>query len=127
MGTKASNQRGGRAYIGRDPLGDSFGGYLASRDEREVVEEGDPWETVEEALVWARQRAREVVLTYGWEEGDRFSAGADPVLGLPSWPPSDERRKAIDEAVARTVANAPLTPDKIGVLCAQIRGNPAQA
>ena len=43
-----SNQRGGRVHIGRDSLENS-GGYLASPDEREVVAEGGPWETVDEA------------------------------------------------------------------------------
>jgi hypothetical protein len=55
-----SNQRGGRVHIGRDSL-ESYGGYLASPDEREVVADGGPWETVDEALAWARQQAREVV------------------------------------------------------------------
>ncbi len=93
-----------RAYVARGL--DEFIGYVTdSASESEVYEEG-AWSDVEAALGWARERADEVVVRYGFDRGSFFSAGVRRVrrLGeepLPRWPPNDAVRRAIDETVER--------------------------
>ncbi len=123
MGLQPSSKGGARAYVGREADGRGFTAYLSDRDELKIVEQGSSWQTVDEALCWARSRADQVVLTYGWSEDGVFSAGVDPVPGLPQWPPSDQQRTMIDEAVSRALGDAPLTPDKLGVVEPEIRAD----
>ena len=122
MHTPRTRDAGGRAYVGREPDDHRFTAYVTDRDELKVVEQGDSWQTVDEALHWARGRADQVVLTYGWSEDARFSAGVEPVPGLPEWPPTEQQRRSIDEAVARSqVESSPGTPDRLGVSKPEIR------
>jgi len=120
----SSTDSGARAYVGREPDGHRFSAYLTDRDESTVVEQGDVWQSLDEALDWARQRARRVVLTYGWSEDAVFTAGVDPVPGLPLWPPSDDRRRMIDEAVSRGLREVPrATPQRLGIDEPEIRAD----
>ena len=108
--------------MGREPDDGGFTAYVTDQDELSVVEQGGSWRTVEEALRWARRRADQVVLTYGWSEDAVFSAGVEAVPGLPEWPASEQQKRSIDEAVARALATAaPFAPDKLGVSEPEIR------
>ncbi len=104
MGLQPSSKGGARAYVGREADGRGFTAYLSDRDELKIVEQGSSWQT-------------------GWSEDGVFSAGVDPVPGLPQWPPSDQQRTMIDEAVSRALGDAPLTPDKLGVVEPEIRAD----
>jgi hypothetical protein len=110
-------------YLGREPDGSGFWGYVEdSGHDATCMEEGGPWATVEEGIQWARSRADRVVLTYGWTDDARFSAGPEHVSGLPEWPPDDARVREIDEAVAREAATTHVSdPRKLGVVEPEIR------
>jgi hypothetical protein len=113
-----------RAYIGREPDGSAFVGYIIDTGTSDgPLEHGGPWANVDEALQWARDRAQEVVLTYGFTAGSVFSAGVVYTKGdtsqdaLPTWPPDDHTLRAIDEAVARRITGEGLVSDEgLGVL-----------
>lgn len=92
-----------RAYIGRG-AGDEFVGYVTDVATGQAIYEEGEWSGVDAALQWARERADQVVLTYGGGSDSRFSAGVTGVTGrdgapLPSWPPAKAVREAIDRAV----------------------------
>jgi hypothetical protein len=79
-----------RAYVGREPDGNGFTGYVVKLDtEENILDEGGPWLDVEAALAWARERAAEVLLRYGFSGDTLFSAG-DRQYGrrgeFPTWP-----------------------------------------
>jgi hypothetical protein len=92
-----------RAYLGRG-VGNEFFGYVTDiATEQEVYEEGD-WDDVDTALVWARERADEIVLTYGLNEDSVFSAGVTYYKGtgedgLPRWPPPQAVKASIERAI----------------------------
>jgi hypothetical protein len=95
------------AYVGRDPDG-SFSGYVEDVAGHRVIEEGGSWQSVDDALAWARTRAARVILTYGFTGGTVFSAGLEYEPGtaahaLPEWPPIDAIVRAIDSEVAAKV------------------------
>ncbi|HSZ04364.1 MAG TPA: hypothetical protein VK778_04085 [Solirubrobacteraceae bacterium] len=100
-----------RAYIGRGRGADFFGYVTDIATEHEIYDEGE-WSTVEAALVWARELANEVVLTYGGSESSVFSAGATYYQGvgkaaLRRWPPDETARAEIDRAVRLERDNPP--------------------
>jgi hypothetical protein len=115
---------GARAYLGRSPDGEAFFGYVTDTvTEAAPLEEAGPWPTIGEALAWARSRARQVVVTYGFTPESMFSAGAeyyeggDPTAPLPEWPPEAANLDMLDRQVARQVASTPEPPttDQLGV------------
>lgn len=92
-----------RGYIGRGSDEDFFGYITDIATGQEIYDEGE-WNGVEAALAWARERADEVVLTYGGSESSVFSAGATYYRGvgkaaLRRWPPDETARAEIDRAV----------------------------
>lgn len=109
-----------RAYIGRGRDVD-FCGYITDiATGHEIYEEGE-WNDVDAALAWARQRAYEVVLTYGGSESSVFSAGAAYYRGvgqtaLRRWPPDEATRAEIDRAVRLELDDrSPASPSALGV------------
>lgn len=62
-------------------------GYVEAADAGGVVDEGE-WETVEEAIAWARDRVEIVLVRIGYS--DYYSAGAAHPEGVPPWPPSED-------------------------------------
>jgi hypothetical protein len=112
------------AFVGRAPSSEGFIAHLDHIDQSEMPPEvlatGGPWASLEDALGWARARAPQLVLTYGYSEADVFSAGAEPYAGetLPAWPPPDAQRASIDAAVQRIEAAPPSSKgqDQLGVL-----------
>lgn len=106
------------AYIGRG-FDDEFFGYVTDvATGQEVFEEGE-WSDVESALVWARARADQVVLTYGGKRDAVFSAGVTQAerdgMVLPVWPPSADARRAIDRAVEESDRPRAPMPGELGV------------
>jgi hypothetical protein len=110
------------AWIGRDAGQPEL--FLAHIDRigdampAEWIEEGGPWTSADEAVSWARDRAEQVVVTYGYADETVFSAGSVPYTeeSLPQWPPDPETRGRIDAAVR--AANAfppPPAPGQISV------------
>jgi hypothetical protein len=121
-----------RAYIGRDPDGAAFLGYTTdAATETILVEQDGPWTTVDDALAWARARASQVVLTYGFTDESVFSGGATYYGGgsqdsrLPVWPPSEAERRILDEQVRKRVAELANSPqassERLGVAEPEIR------
>jgi hypothetical protein len=70
------------AYIGRDGFGDFFGEVMDLTTKWQTVFEKGLWPDVEAALAWARASAYRVVVAYGDNEGEIFSAGEVPC----QWP-----------------------------------------
>jgi hypothetical protein len=101
-------------------VGDEFFGYITDTvTEQEVYEDG-VWHGVETALAWARERADQVVLTYGGGRDSVFSAGVRYHRGaadapLPQWPPDRTVIDAIDQAVRDEPKRRPR-PGKLGVV-----------
>jgi hypothetical protein len=63
-----------------------------------------------EALAWARARAARVLVRYGEQPDVHFSAGREPLPGVPTWPPDDlgplvHRRSPADRWRDRTEAD----------------------
>lgn len=112
-----------RAYIGREPGGLGFSGYVVhASSEEKVLEKGGPWSDVETAVSWGRERASQVLLTYGVKGDSVFSAGIAYYEGppggnkpLPTWPPSKETREALDEDVAAALQHETLREGSLGV------------
>jgi hypothetical protein len=83
------------ASVGRDPVTLR---YVANwSDEEDRHEGGGEFETVEDAVEWARARAPLVLVTLGFANpvsfsaGERYEPGEDPETDpLPTWPPSRE-------------------------------------
>ena len=83
------------ASVGRDPV---TLGYVANwSDEEDRHEDGGEFETVEDAIEWARARAPVVFVMLGFQRpvffsaGERYEPGEEPdTAPLPRWPPSRE-------------------------------------
>lgn len=109
--SEESAKAGDRAFVGRDPGSISFAGYVVRIEDDRVVEQGGPWESVDDALMWARSRAEQVVLTYG-TKGDTIYSAGDVYFdggrgeGLPAWPPPVEVREAMDDAVRAAIGDS---------------------
>jgi hypothetical protein len=69
--------------------------------------------SLEDALAWARARTDMIALRYGERPNVHYSAGAEPLPDMPSWPPPDlaalvRRRHPDDRWRDRTDADAPI-------------------
>lgn len=85
------------ADVTRDPASMRFVALWA--DAQDNHEESPEFETVDEAIDWARQHASTVHVVLGFSQpqvfsaGERYDAGEDPVDDpLPQWPPAPEIR-----------------------------------
>jgi hypothetical protein len=119
-----------RAYIGRSPDGDGFFGYVTdTAAEARPLESAGPWPTIDEALDWARVRANQIVVTYGFTQDSVFSAGVtycdggDPNLPLPTWPPDSTIIARVDREVrdAVTAKSPEDSNDRLGVTEPEVR------
>lgn len=113
-----------RAYIGRGTGGGFFGYVTDVATGQAIYEEGE-WNGIDAALQWARERADQVVVTYGGGGDSRFSAGVTGVTGrdgapLPLWPPTKAVREAIDRAVDESDRRSPPMPGELGAARAMI-------
>jgi hypothetical protein len=52
-----------------------------------LVEEGE-WDAIEDGIEWARERASRVLVRIG--HSGYYSAGREPSLKFPPWPPTEE-------------------------------------
>jgi hypothetical protein len=100
-----------RAYVARTPDARGFIGYVAALpNEESVLEQGGPWPNVDDALAWARSRASEVLLTFGFDSSSRFSAGSrywdggDPANPVAVWPPTPAEHQRVEAEVRRVAA-----------------------
>lgn len=109
---------------------DAFTAYVTdAATEMLHADEGGLWNKLDEALAWARARANQVVLTYGFTHESVFSAGADYYDGgdtahpLPVWPPGRATISAIDNQVGQVVEETPppATSDQLGVTEPEVR------
>jgi len=109
-----------RAYIGRDGLDEFFGHITDIPARKEILEKGE-WPDVETALAWARERADQIVLTYGGDDESVFSAGPTYYAGtgekpLQTWPPDKAIQEAIDEKIQHEREHPlPPPPGSLGV------------
>lgn len=46
------------------------------------------WQSIDEAIAWARALVPRVLVRIGYSE--YYSAGSEPVAGYPTWPPTEE-------------------------------------
>jgi hypothetical protein len=83
------------ASVARDPVTLRFDANWSDQDDRH--EQGPEFESVSDAIQWARERAPVVIVVLGFTRpvvfsaGDRYEAGEDPESDpLPEWPPSEE-------------------------------------
>jgi hypothetical protein len=109
--TPARREGHRRAFLAEVEEHDGPERWLTGRFRCAADDELGPELALEEALAWARSRARRIQLRLG--EGEPYSAGSDPVPGLPAWPPDDlpplVRRRPSDERWRdRTDADPPI-------------------
>lgn len=88
------------ADVTRDPSSMRFVALWA--DEKDNHEESPEFETVDEAVAWARAHASTVHVVLGFARpqvfsaGERYDAGEDPINDpLPQWPPPPEVREQL--------------------------------
>lgn len=64
-----------------------FGGHIEGRAPARLIEDGPGWDSVTDAIVWARERARIVLVRIGLPR-TYYSAGIDdlPEVSPPRWP-----------------------------------------
>jgi hypothetical protein len=134
MGTNESLRR--RAFLARSDV-DEFIGYVSddddARDSSTLIEDGPGWQSVDDALAWARSRAPEVILRFGVGNASTFSAGEvyftwdDEDVQLPTWPPSSQDRETTDREAREFFATfgQEETPGRIIVVEPERRPDPS--
>jgi hypothetical protein len=83
------------ASVARDPVTLTFVANWSDEEDRH--EEAPEFDSIDDAIQWARVRAPVVIVVLGFSRpvvfsaGDRYEAGEDPESDpLPEWPPSQE-------------------------------------
>jgi hypothetical protein len=92
-----------RAYVWQDVEHRLWAAVVDFRDGTPFgMMDGPDRTSAETALAWAREQARQVVVTVS---NERYSAGSDPVRGLPQWSgevpdstPDDRNETTVDSA-----------------------------
>ena len=95
MGSSSKHEHRRVGSVGRDPVTLRFVANWS--DEADNNEDGGEFESIDDAIAWARERAPKVIVVLGFTRPLIFSAGEvyepgeepdrDP---LPQWPPSAE-------------------------------------